>query len=93
MKLAYALLARLRWLRGSWADPFGYSAERRAERAAVDEYATAMQALSRRLNAGNLETMLELARLPQTVRGFGHVKARNAQQASMLRQQLMDRLL
>jgi indolepyruvate ferredoxin oxidoreductase len=92
MRHAFALLSSLRWLRGSWADPFGYSAERRAERAAIGEYEQSMRSVAQQLNAGNLETALELARLPQTVRGYGHVKERNAQQAEVRRQQLTSQL-
>jgi indolepyruvate ferredoxin oxidoreductase len=89
MKQAYVLLSKLRWLRGSWADPFGYSAERRAERAVIAEYVHSMQSLSRQLGSVNLDTVLELARLPQSVRGYGHVKERNAAQAEARRQQLL----
>ncbi len=76
---AYRWLARAKVLRGTALDPFGYTVERRAERAAIGEF----QALMRRIvgeldqDKARLPLALELARLPQSARGYGHVKERN----------------
>jgi indolepyruvate ferredoxin oxidoreductase len=72
----FRCLARLKFLRGTWADPFGYTAERKLERRMIDEYETLL--LSRLLpglTAQNLALAVEIAGLPLSVRGFGHVKA------------------
>jgi indolepyruvate ferredoxin oxidoreductase len=69
-------LARLKFLRGTWADPFGYTAERRLERRMIDAYETLL--VSRvipGLTAKNLALAVEIAGLPLSIRGFGHVKA------------------
>ncbi|HZX25436.1 MAG TPA: indolepyruvate ferredoxin oxidoreductase family protein [Telluria sp.] len=71
---AFKLLARLKGLRGTVFDPFGYTAERRMERALVGEYRQLVESLLPRLTAHNLALAAELAALPEQIRGFGHVK-------------------
>jgi indolepyruvate ferredoxin oxidoreductase len=72
---AMTLLAKGKRLRGSWADPFGRTEERRAERALRDEYLTMMEMLAHKLAADNIETIAAIAALPNQVRGYGLVKA------------------
>jgi indolepyruvate ferredoxin oxidoreductase len=76
VQTAFGLLARLRFLRGTAFDPFGWTQERREERAAVREFETLVEGLLQSLGSDNLQEALALARLPQQVRGYGHVKAR-----------------
>jgi indolepyruvate ferredoxin oxidoreductase len=79
----FRLLARLKFLRGTWADPFGHTAERKLERRMMDEYETLL--LSRvipDLTAENHALAVEIARLPLSIRGFGHVKAAAERDAS-----------
>jgi indolepyruvate ferredoxin oxidoreductase len=71
---AMAMLAALRSLRGSSADPFGYTRERRTERAIAAEFLADMMQLSEGLSASSHERAVALARLAQDVRGFGPVK-------------------
>ena len=78
---AYRFLAKLKFLRGSVFDVFGYSTERKEERAAIEHFKALMLKIASQLNEANFATALELARLPQKVRGFGHVKERNAREA------------
>ena len=85
---AYRWLAKVRVLRGTPLDLFGYRQERRQERAAIDDFEALMHRVAEGLSAPGLEVALELARLPQSVRGFGHVKERNAL-AAQARQQLL----
>jgi indolepyruvate ferredoxin oxidoreductase len=75
--LAFRLLARLRGLRGGALDIFGRTEERRAERALIGQYRETVLELLDGLNAGNHPLALELARLPEQIKGYGHVKARN----------------
>ncbi len=88
---AMRLLARMRRLRGTALDPFGRSAERRAERALIDEYERTIGELLGRLDIGNLPVAVQLARLPEKIRGFGHVKDRNLEQARSERELLLRR--
>ncbi len=92
MAVAFKCLAKARWLRGSWFDVFGHTAERRAERAAVDAYRSLMLEVVQKMDASHAGVAVELARLPQTVRGFGHVKARNEALAQQRQQVLLARL-
>ena len=71
---AFALLARMKCLRGSWADPFGRSAERRAERSLRDEYFDTIGDLCEYLDHSNLGQLAAIAALPDRVRGYGPVK-------------------
>jgi len=74
---AFRVLARLRGLRGTAFDPFGRSAERREERALIDEYRAAIEELLPTLDAGRLALAVEIASVPEDIRGYGHVKARH----------------
>jgi indolepyruvate ferredoxin oxidoreductase len=91
MLKAFGWLARLRRLRGTRLDIFGYTAERRQERADIDDYIALLAELCAGLNNENYATAVELAALPSRLRGFGHVKDRNRenlveQRATLLRQ-------
>ncbi|MDB5928801.1 MAG: indolepyruvate ferredoxin oxidoreductase family protein, partial [Polaromonas sp.] len=74
---AYKFLAKARGLRGTPLDIFGYTAERRHERAASGEFITLMRQVAGELSPERMNTALELARLPQSARGYGHVKENN----------------
>ncbi|MFW7343015.1 indolepyruvate ferredoxin oxidoreductase family protein [Pollutimonas sp. H1-120] len=86
----FKALARMKGLRGTALDVFGRSAERRQERALVQDYLALTQEFDASLTDGNLAVAIELANLPQDIRGFGHVKERNLQAAQARRAQLLD---
>ena len=73
----FRLLARLKGLRGSAFDPFGRSEERRTERALIGEYRASIEAVLAKLAPSNHELAVEIARIPEQIKGFGHVKERN----------------
>jgi indolepyruvate ferredoxin oxidoreductase len=77
MLSAFRLLARLRFLRGTPFDPFGRTEERRVERELVDEYRAAIEEVLRGVGPANIALAVEIARVPEGIRGFGHVKARH----------------
>lgn len=89
MMRAFDLLARLRFLRGTALDMFGYTAERRREQADLAEYRQLLDTLVGGLNDTNYAAALELARLPAKLRGFGHVKDRNRDLLAPRREELM----
>ncbi len=68
------VLAKMKSLRGTVFDPFGYSAERRAERELIVQYESDLDAVSQYLSAAAKADILELLRLPLSIRGFGPVK-------------------
>ena len=71
-----SMLARLRFLRGTPFDPFGHTAERRIERALIPRYRALIETVLSGLKAESLELALEIARLPEDIRGYGPVKQR-----------------
>lgn len=74
---AFGLLARLKGLRGTAFDLFGRTEERRGERALIGEYRASVEELLAGLSAENLPLAVEIARIPEEIRGYGHVKARH----------------
>jgi len=74
MWYAFKILARLKFLRGTVLDVFGKTEERRTERELIEAYRTSILGLAKRLSADNLALAIELANLPEQIRGFGHVK-------------------
>ncbi len=73
----FGLLAKAKVLRGTPLDLFGRSPERRAERALLAEYEVLLDELISNLSAENHVLGVALASLPEKIRGFGHVKAKN----------------
>jgi indolepyruvate ferredoxin oxidoreductase len=71
---AFKLLAKLRFLRGTPLDLFGRTEERRMERDLIQQYQMSLRAVLRKLTPENLSRAIELASLPEQIRGFGHVK-------------------
>ncbi|MDP6709688.1 MAG: indolepyruvate ferredoxin oxidoreductase family protein, partial [Alphaproteobacteria bacterium] len=74
MLSAMRLLARCKGLRGTVFDVFGYSAERRAERQLVRDYEATVAELIQGLSHDNHALAIEIASVPEKIRGFGHVK-------------------
>jgi indolepyruvate ferredoxin oxidoreductase len=74
MILVFYFLKKLRWLRGSPLDVFGYTAERRMERRLIHEFECVIQRICSKLNLENFPVAMEIAELPNMVRGFGHIK-------------------
>jgi len=70
----FSVLARFKRLRGTWLDPFGWTAERRLERQLVEDYIGLFERILPSLSVGNYETALQLASLPESISGFGPVK-------------------
>jgi indolepyruvate ferredoxin oxidoreductase len=81
MLTGFKLLAKLKGLRGTALDIFGYSAERKMERALIGEYKASVEEVLRLLTADNTAVAVELARIPELIKGYGHVKERNVQAA------------
>jgi indolepyruvate ferredoxin oxidoreductase len=74
---AFAWLARFKFLRGTPFDPFGWAAHRRLERALIGEYERTLDELCAALNPSNLDLAVEIASLPEGIRGFFDVKERH----------------
>ena len=87
---AFRILAALRGLRGTWLDPFGRTAERRAERALIEEYFQTIERLLPNLNPRTLDAAVRVASVPEEIRGYGHVKEASMQKAAALRAQALE---
>ena len=89
MFTAFKWLARFKGLRGTAFDPFGRTEERRTERALIAEYRQDIERLLPGLDADRHALVLEIARLPEQIRGFGHVKERHLKAARERRAELL----
>ncbi|MBB4843060.1 indolepyruvate ferredoxin oxidoreductase [Paucibacter oligotrophus] len=79
---AFGLLAKLKGLRGTALDLFGHTEERKQERALIADYRSAVEAiLAKGLTAERLNLAVEIARIPEEIRGYGHVKERHLKAA------------
>ena len=87
---AFRWLAKLKFLRSSAFDVFGKSAERRLEQRLIVEYEQDIAGLLHRLDASNLAAAIDLAGLPEHIRGFGLIKLRAAEAAQEKRQALLQ---
>jgi indolepyruvate ferredoxin oxidoreductase len=92
MMTAFALLAKLKGLRGTAFDPFGRTQERRAERQLIGDYETLLNEILTRLTPENHALCLALAAIPEKIRGFGHVKERHLKAAKAEEARLLDQL-
>ena len=70
----FPVLARLKGLRGTALDLFGYSEERAMERGLITAFEGDLDRIAQKLTAARLPTALKLAQVPQSIRGYGHVK-------------------
>ena len=78
---AFGVLAKLKRLRGTPFDVFGYTAERRTERALIGAYRQTVEALLSKLTPENLAQAVAIASIPEDIRGYGHVKERHLKAA------------
>ncbi|MBX3645298.1 MAG: indolepyruvate ferredoxin oxidoreductase family protein [Rubrivivax sp.] len=81
MRKAFAVLAKLKGLRGGPLDVFARSAERKTEVALIAEYRACIDELLTTLDAARLPLAAQIARIPEEIRGYGHVKERHLQAA------------
>ena len=87
----FRVLAALKRLRGTPLDPFRYSAERRAERAAIRLYEADLKELRTGADPARLDAAVALAEWPLLIRGFGPVQAASRDKALKKRQKLLEK--
>ena len=71
---AFRLLAGLKGLRGTKLDIFGYTQERKTERALIGQYETLVAELLKGLTPANHALAVKLAAIPDDIKGYGHIK-------------------
>jgi len=81
MAQVFRVLAQARKIRGTWLDPFRWQHERRIERQLIVDYEQTIAEIAAALTPGNHAAAIEWAAWPDTVRGFGHVKAQSVVRA------------
>ncbi|MBS0341957.1 MAG: indolepyruvate ferredoxin oxidoreductase family protein [Proteobacteria bacterium] len=91
MLKGFKVLARLKGLRGTALDIFGRTEERKTERALIGEYRASVEEVLRGLSGANHALALEIASLPEQIRGYGHVKERNLAAARVRWSALMEK--
>ncbi len=91
MRRAMGLLAQCKGLRGTALDPFGRTEERRTERALIQEYRACVDELLAGLSPERLALAVQVASIPEDIRGYGHVKQRHLQAARGKWAELMQR--
>jgi indolepyruvate ferredoxin oxidoreductase len=89
MMTAFRVLAKLKALRGTPFDPFGMTAERRTERQLIRDYEGTVSELLERLNRDNHKLAVDIASIPDRIRGFGHVKRRHLNEAKTKEAELL----
>ncbi len=91
MRTAFGWLAKMKGLRGGALDVFGRSEERRTERALIQQYRQTVEELLKTLDKDRLALAAEIARIPEEIRGYGHVKERHLAAAKPKWERLMQR--
>ncbi len=84
------LLGRLKFLRHSPFDPFGYTEDRKFDRELIREYEARIDTAISCLTSGNHAIAVELACYPESIRGFGHIKKQHAQQIEPVVKSLLE---
>jgi indolepyruvate ferredoxin oxidoreductase len=92
MMTAFRLLARMKGLRDTRFDIFGFNAERRMERRLIAEYESVLDEAAKALGPGTYAAAVDLAALPEQIRGFGPVKAASVEKAKAREKELLASL-
>src|SRR5204863_4638976 len=92
MMPAFRVLAKLRRCRGTALDIFARSPERKMERALIGEYETVIAEVLERLTPQNYQVAVDLASLPEHIRGYGYIKERNVKDAKVREKALLAQL-
>jgi indolepyruvate ferredoxin oxidoreductase len=88
---ALRLLAPMRRIRGRWFDPFGHTEERKLERQLARDYEALIDEVLASLTADKLALAVAIAKVPENIRGYGHVKLANLASAKGRWRELLDR--
>jgi indolepyruvate ferredoxin oxidoreductase len=74
LDLAFPMMVRMKGLRGTALDIFGYTQERKMERGLIADYEAGLGKLISGLTLDRLPTAIQIAAIPQKIRGYGHIK-------------------
>ena len=86
----FKFLSNFKFLRGTFLDPFGYFDERKIERSLITNYEKKILEICSKLSKKNYSLAVEIASVPDQIRGFGYVKKENIDIAKNCEQKLMS---
>ncbi|NNF80754.1 MAG: indolepyruvate ferredoxin oxidoreductase family protein, partial [Rhizobiales bacterium] len=86
---AFGWLAKMKRLRGTALDIFGYTEERKQERQLIKDYEATVARLLDKLSIANLDLAAEIAAMPEHIRGYGHIKERHVTEAKAREAELL----
>ena len=81
-------MALFRRIRGTVLDPFRYSKDRKFDQQLISDYERSVENLCAGLSAHNRDAAIEIALLPLSIRGFGHIKSANASKTHITAEKL-----
>jgi indolepyruvate ferredoxin oxidoreductase len=90
MSGVFSVLNKMKFLRGTPFDAFGYTEERKTERALIREYEDTTARLLVDLTPQNHATAIQIASLPEEIRGYGHIKLKSIEAARKKRDELLE---
>jgi indolepyruvate ferredoxin oxidoreductase len=90
--IVFAGLYAMKFLRGTPFDPFGRAEVRRVERELIREYESTIVSGLSQLTTGTHDVLVEIAELPDMVRGYEDVKLRSVAKYAEAREDLLRRL-
>jgi indolepyruvate ferredoxin oxidoreductase len=86
----FKILAKFKFLRGTMLDPFGKTKERKMERFLINQYKEDIERILKEVNSKNISLAVEIASIPEIIRGYGHVKEDNIKKAAIERDRLLN---
>ncbi len=90
IRLLFSALAALRSLRGGLLDPFARTKERRLERALIERYLATIDKVLSAMSFANYAAAVQIAKIPDDIRGYGHVKMKSLQLAEQKESKLLE---
>ena len=85
----FKILSKLKFLRGTFFDPFGKTKERKTERFLIKQYVEDIDLVLKSINSKNISLAVQIASIPEIIRGYGHVKEANINKALIKREELL----
>ena len=89
---AFRVMARLKFLRGTWLDPFRFSDERKLEKRLIAEFEADVADLTQRLTPASHAAAVRVVDAYEAIRGYGHVKEASAAEAAKARASALSEL-
>ena len=86
----FKIMSKFKFLRGTLLDPFGKTKERKMERFLIEQYKNDLNKILNELNSKNISLAVQIASIPEMIRGYGHVKEENIKKAERKRKELLE---